>query len=573
MTPEHGSGPLAITTQAPPVQADAPYRDNMRPETSGSVKDDKARPTLDGNEKPKRRRAPRRQTVTVCVEEGLLRMATFSGKNVIAWGTIDLNRGEDMELPLEVQAALNGKGAHVFALPFQAALIRYMETPKIKRRFLPHVVTSEIGATIPFEMDEVDFQWRQIKTTSGNGWRSKETSKGPREIAATAVPIHALDSHAAFLREFGVRPSAAFAKAAALALAAGHPDAIVAHLLPQAAELVLVRDGVPRATHRVDTPRQEQAEAYATAVSQAAYELLESESPSLVPAGLPAAGPAPNDADAGTEAPETASTDGDASSLASGPARGLGENNNQPVVVLSGTLPEGAAWDLLLERLPGPVLPAQSPIGYPEEFPAALYAANIGLAVANTRAAKRGRGQSAADQALFDLLPSRLQRKHTFSWRRLGIALALAGVTLAAVGSTYAVSHAQAYNAMMDGHVFTLERQAVAAQREMSQATADSRLVPQLNNAAEAVQSRQQELAASISSLIERIETVINPDGSRATVSQISVSDSSMTMSIQTNSRDAVVQYAHALRETGLFEQVTLGNVTGGAPGDPTASG
>ncbi|MEX2431238.1 MAG: hypothetical protein WD645_04890, partial [Dehalococcoidia bacterium] len=221
--------------------------------------------------KPSKRRGPR-QTVSVSLENSSLRIVVFTGPQVTHWATVDLNRGEDLDIPADIGEFLSGDGRHLCDLPFYAPLVRYFERPPVGRRFLKEVMATEIANALPFELDEVDLQWKSF-----------QDGQGP-EVVAAAVPHETLDEHITLLQAVGIRPSAAYAKASALALAAGHADAIVAHLTEGEGDLVLVRGGVPRAVHRIELPNAFRHEEYADLLVQAVREIGESDA-TLAPDG------------------------------------------------------------------------------------------------------------------------------------------------------------------------------------------------------------------------------------------------------------------------------------------------
>ncbi|MCI0439660.1 MAG: hypothetical protein L0177_11090, partial [Chloroflexi bacterium] len=155
-----------------------------------------------------------RKTVALTVERGVVRIVVFRGKEAIAWGTAVPDGVEEQEqeqeqeqhqgLPGEshAEATTNAEGstegeeggekpAHtthqevgslrdsdgprlrallkdlpfrrtrfVTELPLYAPLLRFMQIPKIRRRFLQDVIVSELEDTLPFTKGEVDIKWQ-----------------------------------------------------------------------------------------------------------------------------------------------------------------------------------------------------------------------------------------------------------------------------------------------------------------------------------------------------------------------------------------------------------------------------
>lgn len=312
----------------------------------------------------------RRRKVTLSLENDVIRVVVVEGREVVAWGTATqaeepVAENGDADLEGEGQADRLrtllkqlgiSRGRVVTDLPLHAPLMRHLQLPKMRQRYLEQVVAAEVLETIPFSAEEVDLAW-QVRS-NGTG----------QELLAVAVQKEVMDDHVRLLKEVGLRPLAAYSKAVALAHAAGVTDGIVAHLESSQVALVLVRKEVPQVAYQVefaehDTSPQEQAETVSRAVEVVAgyYQTVDS---------------------------------GDAS-------------QKLPVVLTGQLSGEGPLAQALEQALHREVLPFAPPMVYPEHFPPREYAINLGLALAD-QARTKARGKvSVHGVPSVNLLPER----------------------------------------------------------------------------------------------------------------------------------------------------------------------
>ena len=457
----------------------------------------------------------RRRTLTVSVEGALLRVVGFSGGRVVAWATIDLDDPAGASLPPELAAFARGRTRQLTDLPFYASLVRYLKKPAARRRFMGQVVELEVGNTIPFALEEVDLRWKVVQ----NG-------RGP-EVMAWAVPRWEIDSYVQTVGVIGIRPSASYAKALALSAAVGRSSVAIAHLTSSEAELVLVRDGVPRQVHRVELP-PEDATAYAGALAQAIEELC----------------------------------------AGSGP-----DAEHEPTVVLTGQIPVDAAHvqalaDAFGERQLGPIPSIEAPDG----FPALEYAANVGLMLADRDRPRLPWRASPAQQAVMDLLPPR-HRRLRLPARAIGIALLFAALGAGAVAATSFVQQAESWAERQEASLAGVHRNVridnVAVAREKSM-----RL--KLDVLAAQVQALEEEVRTSrdaVSLVVERARSLTGEPS--VAVSDVSLAGGEVRLSGSARSYGAVVAFADGQRATGLFEQLRTTSAAGTSreAGDPTSSG
>ena len=149
---------------------------------------------------------------------------------------------------------------------------------------------SELDETLPFPQGSLDITWKAHR------------SEGGLEVWALAMPRQMSDRAVGLLKAAGVRPKAAYATAACLPLVFKEHHAILAHIGPSWASVV-VSDGMPIVAHRVLLPEQgsaagHRAQVVARAVAQAeAYhrETQKEQVNGLLPVVLTGSGPPTED--------------------------------------------------------------------------------------------------------------------------------------------------------------------------------------------------------------------------------------------------------------------------------------
>ncbi|NQW23956.1 MAG: hypothetical protein HQ475_10975 [SAR202 cluster bacterium] len=224
-------------------------------------------------------------TMTLSLEDGQARLLVFKGDRIIAWksGQIAQPPAEPVEAaenepaadskpdkkpkatvfnPLEAlldDLPARSKGV-IIDLPLYLPLLRHVQLPDVKGRYLKEIVNAEVLDSVPFAPNEVDIRWRV------------EQGEETREASVIAVPKDRMDGHIGIVRDSQLSPSAIYPKAAALAAAVALPDVFILHITGSQTAVILVRGGVPRIVHRLELPQDttEQAETIAMGVEQVA---------------------------------------------------------------------------------------------------------------------------------------------------------------------------------------------------------------------------------------------------------------------------------------------------------------
>jgi hypothetical protein len=332
------------------------------------------------------------KVVTVSLEKDVIRVVTFKGKRVTGWKTTDISQrhqSADSEDGATIQGSsasrLQGtldelgieyggrlwktldkvgfrRGRVVMDLSLYTTLMRHLQIPKVRLRYLEPVVVSEVLESLPFSKDEVDISWQLHRDKDEEG----------QSVYAIALPKQRVDSQVKLVKESGLVPAAAYSKASALALAAGVSDGILVHLEASETALVLVNGGEPKVVHQLE---------------------------------LGSGGSSPD---------EHASTLIRAIEQVAGyyqPADPRQQSRNLPVILTGQVSRANLNTQTLLSKLRRPVLTIKPLLRYPEDFPLSEYATNLGLLLADRGGNTRRGSEPSGDPQPLNLLPRRHQPK------------------------------------------------------------------------------------------------------------------------------------------------------------------
>ena len=463
----------------------------------------------------------RKRTLTVTSDDSALRVVAFEGRRIVAWASMDLDGGGPFDLPKAFKPFAGRFSHKIGELPFYSPLTRFMPRPDVRKRYLGPVIAAEAAATLPFETQELDIVWSEV-----------QDGQGPA-VMVSATPKREMDAQVDLMGIVGVRPTAAFAKSAALALAAGLPDVAVVNLTDSGADLVLVREEIPRTVHRVQLPQVDLApDAYAGALAQSIDELNAFE----------------------WEENATDATD---------PPRTPGW------VVLTGRVPTAGPVERALHQAFGDRLRRPSPrIAFPDGFPATEYAANVGLALADWAQGERRWHRSEGWSAL-DLLPER-HRLRAIPRRVLHTVAAAAVIAAMVTGSTALSNAASGSVAELEGRLATLEREArvdrVQASRFNRELAQTLIVAAHLEELALLEASRREEAV----DLIERLRlTTLDTLVRRVGVVSVDHGDGQLKLTANAPSVELALAFSDGLRASSLFNTVEVQRVAVGATVGP----
>lgn len=466
--------------------------------------------------------------VTVSLDSGAIRVVVLAGRRVVAWGTASADSWLDGDghgsptstAPAErlrnLLAEIGARGGRtVTDLPLHTPLMRCLRLPPVRRRYLAEVVASEVLESVPFSEAEVDL-----------AWQARANGAGP-EVFAVAVPKDAVDGHVRFLREAGLRPRAAYAKAVALAHAAGLPDAMILYVGSSHAALVLVREWMPRAVHEVElagesTKPEEQAQLVARAIQDLAgytHTLDETESRQELP------------------------------------------------LVLAGALsPDSPLAKALEEVLGHELLAVAPPLVYPSHFTPSEYAINLGLAMADA-ARGRARGRISPRRVpTFSLLAER-HLPRPFPIRPVAAFIALLLLAVVALQAGKPADSLSQEASLLSGRLAQLKERQRQERLVLASARTLENEVLVLEGSAGALDSQKMDLREELGLLLARLKALTRdalPAG--VALSTLKQSGESFDLTGHATSYNDALRYMSNLRASGLFGEASIRQATLAAP-------
>ena len=465
-----------------------------------------------------------RRHITLIVDNDAIRIVVFRGRRVTAWGTANHHSGvneewpeaeqDDQSLPLLMRRMGIQRGKTISGLSLHLSLVRNLELPKIGRRYLPQVIASEIEEQIPFMLGEVNLVWRAHKKTS-------HTS----QVVAIATPRQGMNQHVQWLKTAGVKVRGIYAKSTALASTSGLEDGILAYLQEGSAELVAVRRGVPVAVHGVKVSIDgQQAEETAHEIFRAVEQV------------------------AGYQA-----------------SLDIEEERDLLPVVLMGQMANPIEFSERLGQLSGRTVSSMPlTVAYPPHFPASEYAANIGLAAAHAASAPTWWKVGAKRPRTLNLLPER-DAPRPFPLKFLATSAALLALGFLAFNSLAPAHRAVSSEvSLLSAHLSTLQNQERQERLLLASAQARAEDLQAGNLAAQSLGITLETLNVDRQLLLERLVAATSeavPSG--ITLTGISLQGTSLGMSGSGSSLDSLITFSTALRESGLFKEVRVVQVSG----------
>ncbi len=459
----------------------------------------------------------RRRTISIDVEGLFARVLVLEGREVVSWGTA-LIGAEDSEPPSEsggpsvqlrglVRELPRHRGRMITSLLHYTTLARYLQLPKIGRRYLGQVIASEVLGTAPFSEDEVDIMWRARKTEAG------------QSALAVAVPKESVDQQMLMLRNAGCRPVAAYSRASALAFAVGVPDVYIVDLSVLTATIVLVQTGVPRAVHKADLPEE-------------------------------GSGPEQR-ADATARAVERVSSYREAQ------ADGA-ENPSIPVCYVGQLATDEGLIGALEARLPLETIRFESPFKHPDHFPFHEYAANLGLIEADRAVAPPGRKSSERGWTTFNLLPER-HLPRSIPWKPIGLLAAFVLLLYLASSLAGVVGDVQAERDTLASGLERMERQARTHCLTMAREQYLETAVTEAGRQISGLDSVQADFDRGTQVLLAQLEQATRtalPSG--VALSSVSLQGGGLLLSGTAPSYARVIQYSTNLKASDGFVGTTI---------------
>ena len=477
-------------------------------------------------------------------DQGFLRVVAFIGRQVVAWGTAPLGRdaesdgvseagGDAGRLRWLLQELPFKNGRLVTALPANAPVVRHLRLPKMRRRYVTQVILSEIADTIPFDMEAVERSWVQRRTDAGH------------EAMAVVVPKEAVDGHVKLLREAGRAPAATYARASALASGVGVQDAVMIDLGTVSVDIVLVREGSPRVTHRVESLRRnthrDALDEGIDGISQAVEGMVGYE-----------------DTRDGAEA--------DLAPL--------------PLVFVGPLARDEQLVGELKARLGREALPFATSFQYPGQFPLHEYVHNLGLAEADRVRSGASKTAPGRGWPSLNLLPER-HRPRSLPWVPAGVFAFLVLIAYLAVGISDRVGAVESEEAALSSAVARLESEDRTRRLVLAGQSVIEDRISDIARGMAALKSTQARLDRRMETLVGGlvVSTVQGlPPG--VGISAISVQPDGFILTGRGVSYDSVFQYLANLSASEFLEETriirvdllgSIGNTSDGQQADSAA--
>ena len=465
------------------------------------------------------RQALARRSVTVSLERDALRVVVFKGREVLAWGTVQLDGAdaenedsEGVETDAErLRALLRNleapRGSVVSDVPLHMPLMRQLHLPKMRRRYVEQVVSSEMQDMVPFTVEEMDLVWQ----SRGNG--------AGHDVVAVALSNEAIDAHVRLLKDAGAGPRSVFSKAVALAQAAQVPNAIVAYVGQAHVAFVLVSQWVPQVVYELDlqeryTTSRDRAEAIAKAVEEVA-----------------------------------------------GYAQGLDlADGGRPLpVVLAGEAPaDSPLGEAIRAAIRRDIVTLAPPIVYPEHFSPDEYALNVGLMLADE--AWRAAGGKIRNEGVpaLNVLPER----HLHRPLPVRSALVFVGLLLlvaVAVNVGERVESVSAEAAALTDRLDHLRAQERRQRIITSRAQSTDAQIRAMSVMTESLESNVAELEAELKLYLERLDVLMKralPPG--VTLTSYRQTDSGFSIEANASTYEDALAYFENLRGAEVFGDARL---------------
>ena len=338
---------------------------------------------------PRLRLKRTRKTVTISTEKDVIRVVVFQGRKVLAWSSAcptafpkpdrelepEGNDQDEATPPNCLRDILDGigiqrrtrfwdlldkvgirRGRVVMDLSLYTTLMRHLQIPKVRGRYIAPVVAAEILDSLPFGKDEVDIAWKLQKVDE------------ERTVFAIALPKQRVDEQMHLVKDADLSLGAAYSKAGALALAAGVPNGIVVHLERSESALVLVDKSDPKVVHQIEfgpgeVNPAEQASALVRAIEQVASYYQ--------------------------------------------PTEPTGQSQLLPVILTGQCTDANPIARSLRSQIQRKVLSINLNLEYPEDFQLEEYATNVGLYLADGAITRERIAEPTSSNGSLNLLPGR----------------------------------------------------------------------------------------------------------------------------------------------------------------------
>lgn len=471
--------------------------------------------------------------ITIAIEDNVLRILLVKDRKVQAWMNYplppELTQEEVEKDPRQYQRLLsflffgreNLKSQTMVSIPGTRALFNTITLPRLKDNLVAEAVTREARRQLSVGMDQAYLFWQAFHTT-----------KEKQDFLSVAVLKTDYDRIYNLLKGAKLQPRLWDLKPLALVRAVGRDQGIILDLEHDNIDLILVSQGVPVIVRTLAEPTDVPDEVLAGQLANYVSETL---------------------------AYYDNSQEGDTQDIQNSPVVLTGELATKPALVEA----IRAASYLRVDQF-------QSPIEAPPEFPAASFAAALGMALKNGSSTKDKSGSQPID---FDVCPEEYRKPAVES-------KTIASVASIFLGAALLFPVWQMYDASSQE---LAEKRAELApiQRQVSLAAADLALQSdaqeKINQTMSLVYGLEDDLETVLSTgrdMAENLHGTLDAQPSGVYLSSYSSSslDSVISLSGDASGYDAVLAYTDSLESGSRFSEVTVNSLTK-QPGDDEEGG
>jgi len=464
--------------------------------------------------------------VTLNISATSIRLLSVKGSNVQKWGNAPLAPGlvrDGLILEPKAVGAAIGTLFKSMKVPKQRVIVtltglsstyRILSLPRMKPDLLREAIQRGARMEIPLPLEELYLSWQAI------GGEHDEL-----DFFVLGVPRSVIDAAVQTLAEVGIKPYLMDLKPLALARAANRGDALIVDLEPDCFDIVLVANGIPTIMHTI-TPRGAGA-SIEDNIQRLTDEL--SKTVKFYNSSHP-------------------------------------ENPLSPTtpLLLTGELSSDATTSKLIQaEIEYPVEPLVPPLKFPPDLPAALFAANMGLALKRMapKTVSEGDGTRFRDINLNILSGKYRPRTRPVPLRAILLPLAL----IVAIGLLFPMhqlkSQADAETIRLQTELSTVSQELHEARLAINQA---KQIEDTINETAADVETLKQEhlyilsRGGDFANELVAITSVTSAITSEVYFTSIEIGTDQITVEGKADSAFTVISYAVALEARAEFSDVRI---------------
>lgn len=458
--------------------------------------------------------------VALDIENSSLRLLMVHGNRVQGWMSYplqsDLFQDGALPSPEPLRAALASfffgredvKGRTSVCFPAGRSFFRIIELPRLGSRMAAQAIMREAQRELPVDGEDLHLFWQMFHST-----------RARRHYLVVGVRKETYGSLHAALKQARMRPAFWELKPLALLRAIGRPDVIILDLEKESTDLVLAAQGAPRLVRSLppatDLPLEERVRRWAAEIARSTEYYL-------------------------------------------GAKPDSGWDPKTPVVVTGQLAVDRQVPAALQAACQQPVQPFQSPLDASPMFPAAAYAAAIGLALKRGRPGPMRRGLRTVD---FDVLPQQYVRPVVSAQKASLVAGVVFGAALLVPGF-HLKAQGDARQAEQQTELARLQRQVTVTKANLVKRGDIQKATDQAIETTHALQDERQSILALGGDLARDLRGAMDLAPAGVTIVRTSSRSDDMVVEGQAQDYPAVLQYVRAVEDSGRFERTAITSLT-----------